>query len=368
MELNLPLFKNLVLMPLLGATLVSFLATPLVIKLAKRAGLVDDPQKRKHPAHTHRGVIPRAGGLGIYWAILILALVILSPTKQILGILGGATVIVIIGLLDDKFDLSPYFRLFTNFLAAILVVGAGVGIPFITNPLGGIIHLDTLRLTFNFWGLHSIIVWADLLALFWIIWCMNMVNWSKGVDGQMPGFVGISAIILGILAWRFTLEDPNQQVVTILAFITAGAFFGFLPFNFYPQKIMPGYSGGSLGGYMLAVISILSGAKLATAILVLGIPMMDAIYSLFRRLAAGKSPVWADRGHLHHRLLSLGWGRRRIALFYWLVSAILGGVALSLASQGKLFAIILVGAIFGGIILWLNFFTTLPENSDRASG
>lgn len=116
---------------------------------------------------------------------------------------------------------------------------------------------------------------------------------------------------------------------------------------------MPGYSGGALGGYLLAVLSILSGAKVATAILVLGIPMMDAFYSFSRRLAAGKSPFWGDRGHLHHRLLARGWGRRRIALFYWTVSAILGALALSLDSQGKLFAIILVAGFFGGIILWL---------------
>lgn len=346
---------NIALQAFVFAFALSFFTTPLVIKLARRFSLVDDPRKRKHPAHTHKGVIPRAGGLAIYLGILFISLVFLPFTKQILGILTGATILVIVGVLDDKFDLSPYLRLATNFWAASMVVGAGIAIPFITNPLGGIIHLDTVRITFNFLGTHSIVVFADILALFWIVWCLNMVNWSKGVDGQMPGFVGISAIVLGLLAWRFTQKDPHQASVMILAFITAGAFLGFLPFNFYPQKIMPGYSGGSLGGYMLAVLSILSGAKLATAILVLGVPMMDAIYSFLRRVAAGKSPVWADRGHLHHRLLSLGWGRRRIALFYWTISAILGALALNLNSQGKIFAIILVAVAFGGILFWVNF-------------
>lgn len=347
-----------------GLTLI---LTPLVIRFANYLGLVDNPKVRKHPARLHQKTLPRAGGLAIYLGILLGALLFLPLSKQLLGVLSGATVLVIVGLLDDKFDLSPYFRLMTNFGAASLVVGAGVGISFITNPFDGIIHLDQWRIKFNLFGPHSIVVWADFFALIWIVWCMNMVNWSKGVDGQMPGFVGISAIILGILGLRFTISDPSQWTTAALAFLTAGAYFGFLPFNFYPQKIMPGYSGGSLAGFMLGVLAILSGAKLATAVLVLGVPMMDAFYTITRRLLAGRSPVWADRGHLHHKLIEAGWGKRRIALFYWIVSAILGAAALSLDSQQKLFAIILVGVGVGGLLLWLNLWATFlklqgPDN------
>lgn len=131
---------------------------------------------------------------------------------------------------------------------------------------------------------------------------------------------------------------------------------------------MPGYGGGSLGGYMLAVLAILSGGKVATAILVLGVPMMDAAYTIARRLYQKRSPVWADRGHLHHKLIALGWGKRKIALFYWLVSAILGAAALSLNSQQKFFTIILVGVVVGGFLLWLNFWVTFSRPQDPNNG
>ncbi len=351
----------------LVAFLTTFGSTPVVIRLAKRFGLVDDPKLRPHPAHIHKGIIPRAGGLAIYLG-LVLASLFLPFSKALTGILIGGGIIVLVGLWDDKKDLSPYFRFLTNFLAAGIVIGFGVGIPYITNPLGGILHLDTWRLTFNFWGEHSILVWADLFALFWIVWCANMVNWSKGVDGQMPGFVAIAAATMGILSLRFSAHDISQTTVTALAFITAASFLGFLPWNFYPQKIMPGYGGGTLAGFLLAVLSILSWGKLGTAILVLAIPLIDAFYAVGRRIAAGHSPFWGDRGHLHHKLLDLGWSVRKIALFYWVVSAILGMIALSLNSQQKLFAFIALTVIIGGAILWLNFFSTFSRRPDPDNG
>lgn len=350
------------------AFLVCFLVTPLVIKLANRLGLIDNPKKRFHPAHTHHNIIPRAGGLAIYLGLLVTCLLFLPINKMTLGILGSISFVVLVGLIDDYKDLSPYFRFLTNFVAAGLVVGAGVGIPYINNPFGGILHLDTLRLTFTFLGTHSVLVWADLFAIFWIVWCMNMVNWSKGVDGQMPGFVGISAIILGLLSLRFSRLDFTQQTVTVLSFITAGTFLGFLPWNFYPQKIMPGYGGGALAGFLLAVLSILSFGKLGTAVLVLGVPFIDAGYTMVRRMVLFKSPFRGDRGHLHHKLLSLGWGRRRIALFYWLVSAILGLVAINLGSQQKLLAFVLLFTVLGSILLWLSFFSTFLKPPDRGNG
>jgi len=368
MDFTSPLFRTLLLKPALVAFFFSFLSTPFVARVANYFGLVDNPQVRKHPAHLHKKTVPRAGGLAIYFGILVSACLFLSFSKQLLGIFAGATVLIAVGLLDDKFDLSPYFRLVTNFLAAVLVVGSGVGIAFITNPFDGIVHLDTLRVKFELFGYHSILVWSDLFALLWIVWCMNMVNWSKGVDGQMPGFVGISALVLGVLSFRFLTTDLSQWPAASLAFIVAGAFLGFLPFNFYPQKIMPGYGGGSLAGYMLAVLAILSGAKVATAILVLGVPMMDAIYTITRRLYHRRSPVWADRGHLHHKLLALGWSKRGVALFYWLVSAILGAIALNLNSQQKFFTIIFVGVVVGGLILWLNFWATFSRPQDQGNG
>lgn len=361
--------KDLLFRPFLFSLLLTFVLTFFLIPVAIKFGLIDDANIRKHPAHTHKGIIPRAGGLAILIGLIMGILFFIPITKQVLGIMLGAAILITVGLIDDKYDISPYTRLITNIIAALVVVGSGIGIPFITNPLGGIIPLDTWIISFNFWGQHDILVWADIFAVIWIVWCMNMVNWSKGVDGQMPGFVGISALTIGLLSLRFiNIGGYEQLIPATLAFITAGIFFGFLPWNFYPQKIMPGYGGGSLAGYLLAVLSILSGAKVGTAFIVMGIPMIDAFYTIIRRLSTKKSPFLGDRGHLHHRLLNIGWGRRRIALFYWIISVILGIIALNITSKEKLFVVLLLAVLLGGFLLWLTFFSTFSKLSDRDNG
>ncbi len=356
-------------LPLVFAFLLTFISVPVVMRFAKSLRLVDDPRIRFHPAHTHHGIIPRAGGLAIFAGIAIVLSVFVPITKLAIGILLAGTILTIVGLADDRRDVNPYIRLFTNALATLVVVGAGAGIPFFTNPItGSIVRLDTWRITFHFWGMHSILVWADLFAFIWIMWTMNIVGWSAGVDGQMPGFVAIAAFVLGLLSMRYSSVDPSQLWVTILAFITSGAFLGFLPWNMYPQKIMPGYGGKTLAGFFLALLGILSFGKLGTALLVLGIPMVDAASTLIRRLGKGKSPVRADRGHLHHLLLDLGWGKRRIALFYWGVSAILGLIALTVTSRQKVFALLLVAVLVAGFVVWLNFFTQFSKPQDPDNG
>lgn len=350
------------LLPTLCAALISFAITPFVIKLARAHNMVDDPKKRRHPAHTHHGVIPRAGGLALFTGIIIPCLLFLPLNKALIGILIAAAITTLVGLWDDIKDISPYVRFVLNIATAAIVVGVGIGIPFITNPFDSVIHLDTFRISFSFFGDHSILVLADIFALIWIVWTMNIVGWSSGVDGQMPGFVAIAAAILGIMALRFSAHDISQTTVATLAFITAGSFLGFLPWNFYPQKIMPGYGGKTLAGLMLSTIAILSGGKVGSALLILAIPMIDAAYLLIRRLGKKQSPFRADRAHFHHHLLNLGWGKRRIALFYWLVSAILGILTLGLSSQQKFFAFVLVGVLVGGSLLWFTFVHQQTQN------
>jgi UDP-GlcNAc:undecaprenyl-phosphate GlcNAc-1-phosphate transferase len=356
------------LLPFLVAFLFTGVITPLVIRLAKKYKFIDDPRTRYHPAHTHKGVVPRAGGLAIGIGFVIVTLLFVPVTKIVIGILIGSVILIAVGLFDDRRDVNPYIRLTTNAIAALIVVFAGVGIPYITNPLGGVLHLDTVRLTFHFFGPHSVIIWADVFAFLWIMWTMNIIGWSAGVDGQMPGFVSISAFFLGLLSLRFTISDPSQLAVTVLAFIVSGVFLGFLPWNFFPQKIMPGYGGKTLAGFLLAILGILSYGKVGTALLVLGIPTVDALYTLIRRVGAKRSPVLADRGHLHHRLLDLGWGKRRVALFYWFLSAILGAIALTVTSAQKVFALLLVAVGVGAFLLWVAFFSQFSEPQDPDNG
>lgn len=351
----------IIFITLLSGT-ITFCLTPLVIYFAKKYGLVDNPKVRPHPAHTHHGIIPRAGGIAIFLGIFIPILYLFIYRKDVVGIAIGAFILIAIGIWDDKQHRSPYIRFFMNCLAALVVIGSGVGIPYITNPLGGIIHLDIWKIPLG--SYFSISVLADVFALLWIVWTTNIVGWSGGVDGQMPGYVAISAMVIGLLSLRFAVSDPNQLHVAYLAFATTGAFLGFIPWNFFPQKIMPGYGGKTLAGFMLAVLSILSFSKLGTALFVLAVPMTDALFITFKRISLGKSPMMATSGHLHHHLLKMGWSKRQVALFYWVISAITGIIALTLKSQHRAFAVILVMVIVLMFILWINLWTRLPKKTD----
>lgn len=349
-------------MDFLSAGIFSFLTTivfiPFVIIFAKKYALIDNPAIRPHPAHIQNRIVPRAGGLACFIAIFLSSVFFLGGEKYTIGILISISILLIIGLLDDKFqNFSPYYRLAGLFFASFIIVLSGVGISFITNPLGGIINLNYIDLL------------PDILAMVWIVWVMNMINWSKGVDGQMPGIVTVAALILGILALKFTFSgDVSQRGVAMLSFITAGTSLGLLVFNWYPAKIFPGFSGSTILGFMIATLAILAGAKLATAGLVLLIPATDFAYTFIRRILQGKSPVWGDRGHLHHKLLEAKFSHRQISLFYILLGVILGSAALGLNSKGKLFAAILTVILILGLILWLNFFGALSKRSDPDNG
>ena len=347
---------NLAILPGLVALIVSFLATPLVIKLAWKLGIIDDPAKNKQIKVIHTYPVPRGGGLALFVAVLVASLIFLPIDKHLKGILGGAAVLTLMGILDDKYNLNPYLRLAGGFLAAAIPIAAGIGIAFLSNPQGGIIDLSQPQINFYFLGEpRSIWVLSDAFALVWIVFVMNMLNMgAKGVDGQLPGVVVVAATTIAMLSLKFS-ADIAQWPVIILAAITAGAYLGFLPWNFYPQKIMPGYGGSTLAGYLLAVLAILSTTKVGTLIVVLGIPLIDTGYTIVRRILARKSPVWGDRGHLHHRLLDLGWGKRRVAVFYWTISAFLGILALNLNTSSKLYTMVGIAILLGGTILWLTY-------------
>jgi len=348
----------LLMVPFLVVCFVTLIVTPVVIFLAKRTGLIDDPKTHKHPAVIHKKPIPRAGGLAIFIGLLVGFFVFLPQDATFTPIMVAGAIVVFIGLLDDKFDLSPYVRFFGNIICAVIAVSAGATIPYITNPLGGILHFNSIVLPI-FGDVFTIPV-GLVLAVIWIVWVMNMLNWSKGVDGQMPGVVIISALIIGLSAIRFSTLTSENLHTAQLAFMVAGAGLGFLFYNFYPAKIFPGYS-ATIFGFLIGVLSILSGVKLATAILVMGVPTADALVTITRRLLTKKSPFWHDKGHLHHLLLDLGFDQRSIAIFYWIMSLLLGVFALTLSSKGKLFAIILVVVMVSGLIFSLKYLIRREE-------
>lgn len=344
---------NLTVLPLLLGLIVSWLVTPATIYIYRSLGWVVDPKKQKHPAHVHEKPVPKGGGVPVFLGTLLPMVVFLRWDSALWAMVLAGVVVVVVGVLDDVWDLSPYLRLMTNFLAAAIVIGAGIGISFVTNPLGGgVIVLDG-------WV-------ANLFALMWIPFVMNAVNWSSGLDGQATGVVTIAAVTIGLLSFSYS-ADVTQWPVAVVAFGLAGAFLGYLPYSFYPQKTMPGYGGTSFAGFMLATLAILSTTKVGTALVVLGVPLIDAVYVGMRRMMVGKAPWRGGREHLHHKLMELGWGKRRIALFYYAVTAALGFIALNLNSRQKFYTMVLISVLLGGFLLWMSFGPFL-RRSDRDSG
>jgi UDP-GlcNAc:undecaprenyl-phosphate/decaprenyl-phosphate GlcNAc-1-phosphate transferase len=355
-------FFDIAYLPMSTAFIATVLLTPFIISIAKKVNLLDDPKRRTHPGVIHTTPTPRGGGIALFIGVLIAALIFLPFNYTTVAIFFASFLALVIGVIDDKLnaqskDVSPYLRFLINILCAVIIVGSGVTIPFITNPFGGILFLDSFSLPFF---PNITLPLSSILAVIWIIWVMNMLNWSKGVDGQMPGVVAISAIVIGLVSLRFPATDPTQLIDAKLSFIIAGSCLGFLLYNFSPAKIFPGYGATSVY-LLLAVVSMLSSAKLATAILVMGVPIVDAVFTIVRRLLNRKSPFLGDNMHLHHMLLRLGYNHRQIALFYWTISAILGGISLTLQSRSKLFAILMLVVIAGGVLLSLYIIMRQPD-------
>ncbi len=345
---------NATFLPFITAFIAVAILTPLSISFIKKLGLIDDPKIHKHPAILHKKPVPRGGGIPLFLGILIASLLFLSISKAVFFLFLGSFLALVVGILDDKFDISPYFRFILNIISAVIIVAGGISIPFVTNPFGGTLDLNSLHLSFSFLNQNIVLLFSDAVAIIWFVWVMNMLNWSKGVDGQMPGIIAISGIVIGILSLRFPILTQNDLISATLSFIIAGASLGFLIYNFYPAKIFPGYGATSIY-LLLAAVSILSSVKLATAILVMGVPMIDGTVTIARRMLSGKSPFRHDKKHLHHLLLEMGFGQRKVALFYWIISAILGSLSLFLSSKGKLFAVIMIIIITVGSLLFLHF-------------
>lgn len=328
---------------------ISWVVSKLVTKYGKAMRILDDPATHKHPKVVHTETIPRGGGIPIFISLVVTLLIFGKYDKQWWGIIFGAGILAVTGFIDDRFEekFSPYARLVLNGLAALCIVATGIGIFYITNPLGGIINFDPII--------------AKILAVLWLIWMQNIVGWSSGVDGQLPGFVIIAALVLAILGLRFGQDQT-------LALITVGAFAGFLPWNWFPQKMLPGYGGKSLAGFLLGTLAILSSAKVGALVMILGIPMLDAIRVIIKRISEGRSPVWGGWDHLHHYLLSRGWGKRRIAVFYWTASAVLAFLALNLNSGAKYFTMATVTCIFFGIFAWWNYWSISSKPQGHGNG
>ncbi len=340
--------------------IAAYIATPAVRVLAKNLGAVDDPAHHEHPAILHRKPLPRAGFLAFLLAFIVGSFLFVPMGTELLGIWLGAVLMGLVGFLDDrgasgKFnELNPYVRLITEIIAALIVVSFGVGVLFFRNPFGGIVRLDTWEVTINLFGQHSILVLANLFALFWIVWVMNMLSWSNGVDGQFSGIVFLTCLFLSLISLRVSNGSPMQIRTAILFSVAGGAALGLLPATWHPSKILWGF-GATSCGLIIASLSILSTAKVATAILVLLVPTLDAVVAIFRRILQGTSPVWGDSAHLHHHLLRLGLSQRQVAVFYWALTFVCGLLALYTVQKGRFLTLLTAGGLVAFVLSIVNW-------------
>ena len=346
------LIRPSVILTLTVSFIISLLFTLPVIKLAGRFGFIDNPQTHKHPAMLLTRSVPRAGALPLFLSLLLTSYFFVGWDKKILAVMMAGFVGIVLGIIDDKYDLNPYLRFGAQIICILIVIFGGVQIDYINHP-SGIGVLPLTKIFINFGHNFSIQPLSFLLAFFWILWNMNMISWSNGVDGQFPLITTVAALVIGILG----LSDVNQLRTSTIAFAVAGAALGTLPFSWYPSKILYGF-GATAIGLVLSSLSILNGTKVATTLLVLLVPSLDAILTIVRRIRSGRSPFWGDRSHLHHKLLDLGLSHRQIALFYGLAGVLLGSISIVSSGQGKLIAIITAS---GGFVFFLTLLNYLPE-------
>ncbi len=187
----------------------------------------------------------------------------------------------------------------------------------------------------------------------WIVWIMNVLSWSNGVDGQFPGIVGIASLLIAILALRFKELTEIHHQIALLSVISAGAAFGSVKYNWHPSKIMWGF-GAMSAGLVIASLAILAQAKIAVSVLILLIPFLDALVTVGRRILKGKNPLKGDRGHLHHILLDKGWSVSMVALFYWFATAIFGIIGLLSPERVVLKVTFLIVGVVASILIFFN--------------
>ncbi|TAK88986.1 undecaprenyl/decaprenyl-phosphate alpha-N-acetylglucosaminyl 1-phosphate transferase [Patescibacteria group bacterium] len=316
--------------------LLSLALTPLVRQFALQRGILAYPGDRK----IHVKPIPYLGGLAIFGSFLITATLFLPFGRQLGALLLAATVLAVVGAIDDVKGLSPWARLGWQTLAACIALAGGIGITAISNPLGGTIDLTYGRFAVELIGFQfHITPVANLLSILWMVGMVNVINFLDGLDGLASGVSGIAALVIAALSLTPQVDQP---LVALLAFLLAGSTLGFLPFNFYPAKIFMGDSGSYFLGLMLAMLAIYSGGKLATILLVLGFTIIDALWAAIRRIRKGVHPFTADREHLHHLLLQAGLSQRLAVIALYLLAGLFGVIALMSERFHKLVALLVL--------------------------
>lgn len=322
----------------LSGFLVSFVATVFVKRFALSHNLIDEPGVLKRKIH--KTAVAKMGGLGIFIAFFVVLGFFLMFTPDLtagritfmhyLGLFVGGSFLMIGGYLDDRYDLPPNASIIAPLLATASLIVFGINVEKLTNPFGGILYLSALQ--------------SGILIFIWLMVVMYTTKFLDGLDGLATSVSSIGMFMIMLLSLTMAYYQPD---VALLSAIACSASIGFLFWNFHPASIFLGEGGSTFIGFLLGALAIISGGKLATALLVLGIPLFDVIWIIVRRFKTGgiKQIFKADKKHLHHRLLDLGLNQKQIMYIYVLIASAFGATTIFLQSQQKLIALLLLGAM-----------------------
>ena len=332
-----------ILLALAVSFLTSFLSVPFIKNIAVKAGAIDYP---KDGRRMHKKPIPRLGGLSIYYGFIVSLLCFGTLDKQLWGIIIGSLIIVVLGIVDDIKTLKAHPKFLVQLIAAAVPVFMGsrinfVSIPFVSNAANNIVFNDII---------------SYLISILWIVGVTNAVNLIDGLDGLAAGISTIASASIFFIA----LLSGNAFVTTI-SIILVGACLGFLPYNLNPAKIFMGDTGATFLGYIMAVMSIQGMFKSYTVItfiapvLILGLPIFDTSFAIIRRMAHHKPIMQADRGHLHHRLIDMGFNQKQTVAVLYTISALLGLSAIIMEGYDELTGILLLLSVMVFVTLAVIF-------------
>ncbi|MBE7550667.1 MAG: undecaprenyl/decaprenyl-phosphate alpha-N-acetylglucosaminyl 1-phosphate transferase [Anaerolineales bacterium] len=326
------------------AFMLTLVMTPLSARLGRWLRLTDRPGGRR----AHQGEVPRTGGIALFAGfvgagLLVFALSAFSiwppmgaeDRKLLTGVLTGSVFVFLFGLWDDWRELPAWPQFAAQFAVALIAISFDIIVERVTLPIRG-------YTVFPLWITYP-------LTIFWIMGMINTVNWLDGLDGLAAGVAAIASLLFAVHAYSL-----GQTVVALFPLALAAACLGFLPFNFQPARIFMGSSGSMLLGFALASLSILAPAKVATALLVLGIPILDVVWLIIQRWRLRGNPAMAGRDHLHYRLLNLGFSQRQIVLLYYSFCAAFGLLALLIEDRFfKLVALAVLAGLTLALLGWL---------------
>lgn len=311
-------------LPPLFSFLLTLLGLFLILKFFPRFRLIDRP----HEYGLTRKPVPYSGGIIFVLVFFLAILFFIEITPQIIGVMASVLLLTIVNFIDDRKRLPPLPRLATQIFVGGIVVFSGIQIQLINTPFGAPLMLD--RFTFTVFN-QQIWLLSGLAIIAWLVLMMNVTNWLDGIPGLASGISTITfATILLLALQKFNMVD--QTTVIILAGVLGASTLAFCFFDFAPPRLLMGDTGSMFLGFMIGILAIIAGGKFATAILILGFPVADAFFVVFRRLLAGKSPMKGDLSHFHHRLLRAGFSEKSALLFHYGLCLVFAAIALFLHS------------------------------------